>query len=217
MNSNNPVRSFLAAMGANINGYEKSFTDGNNSFGNRATTNNIENADNLIRRHFGMNQPISEPSISYTSPPLNPFESQIESTVAYNSYNNMQANKPSREERLNKLLGKSITPVVQEKSFSENEELIKSIQKSLEPVLEQLEDIAVLNGLLVQRIEQLISIVNEEPQSVESYNNINDSFRDENISDEPMEVYNPEVSMSVIDDIKEDIQEQTKKKRKKTS
>lgn len=215
MSPDNSVRNFLAAMGANIKGYENSFTDNENYFGNRATTNNIERGDNLIKERFGMNCPVPPPAPNvYSYPSMNSFETLQPPSMSYNSsISNVQVNKPSREERLNKLLGKNINNSQPQETIPENEMMINAFKKALEPITEQLEDIAVLNGLLVQRIEQLINIVNDE-QPVN--NEINEPFQGEEFSEEPVEVYNPEVSMSVIDEVEENIQEKSKKKRKKT-
>lgn len=219
MDAANKVRSFLAAMGAEHSNIDKSFQGDykyGDSTGNRTSAlTTIEYADTMLKQRLGMNQPIAE---NYTSTPV--MNQQF-----YNSQPMMQpvmtpAQKVSREDRLNKLLGKSTQPqpqpIVQNDQYLQ---LVAAIKEALEPVTEQLEDIAILNGLLVQRIEKLIKVVDPEAVLDDSPQPEQPSFHEEPEEEfsEPMEVYNPEVTMSLTDDEEAPVTTQTKKKRKKTT
>lgn len=210
MSSFNSVRSLLAAMGANLKNIDGAFTQndpGNRTY--RSAANDIYEADYKIRTALNRN---NQATSNYsTIPAANLINSN---NTTFNPDTNMHPisidKKATREERINKLLGKN--PVVQS-TINENSEyasMVNAFKKALEPMTEQLEDIAVLNGLLVQRIEQLINIVDSEP----SENNIEtiDTFPEE--VSEPMEVYNPEVSMSLTDDEDEEQTSRNKKKKK---
>lgn len=220
MNAANKVRSFLAAMGAEHSSIDNSFQGEykyGDSTGNRTSAlTTIEHADARMKQRLGMNQPITE--IYDNSPMVN---QQFYSPQTIMQPVTPMVQKVSREDRLNKLLGKSPQP--QQPQIVQNNEhlqLIAAIKEALEPVTEQLEDIAILNGLLVQRIEKLIKIVDPDadlddtPQTEQSI-----SFQEpiEEEIPEPMEVYNPEVTMSLTDDEEVPVVTQTKKKRKKTT
>ena len=219
MSSANKVRSFLAAMGAEHSDIDKSFQGEykyGDSTGNRTSAlTTIEYADEQMKRRLGMSQPIAE---SYNMNPImnQPFyiPQQVVQPV-------VQQPKVSREDRLNKLLGKTVqSQPAQVVQNDQHLQLIAAIKEALEPVTEQLEDIAILNGLLVQRIEKLIKVV--DPDAVLDDNNIQPpevSFQEPNEEEsfEPMEVYNPEVTMSLTDDEEAPVVTQTKKKRKKTT
>ena len=87
----------------------------------------------------------------------------------------------------------------------------------LKPVIEQLEDIAIINGLTVQRLETLIKEVNPDA-SFDNNPQTEPMFQqpsNEDYEEESIEVYNPEVSMSVMDDENATAEPQTKKKRNK--
>lgn len=218
MNAANRVRSFLAAMGAEHSDIDNSFQGEykyGDSTGNRTSAlNTIEYADEQMKRRLGMNQPIIEP---YNMNPImnQPFYTpqQVTQPVA-------QQPKVSREDRLNKLLGKTTQP--QQVQIVQNDQylqLVAAIKEALEPVTEQLEDIAILNGLLVQRIEKLIKVVDPDTDFNNNEQLQETSFREpiEEESFESMEVYDPEVTMSVTDDEEAPDVTQTKKKRKKTT
>ena len=220
MNAANKVRSFLAAMGAEHSSIDNSFQGEykyGDSTGNRTSAlTTIENADARMKQRLGMNQPIAE---TYDNSPM--INHQFYSPQTIMQPVTPMVQKVSREDRLNKLLGKSPQP--QQPQIVQNNEhlqLIAAIKEALEPVTEQLEDIAILNGLLVQRIEKLIKIVDPDadlddtPQTEQSI-----SFQEpiEEEIPEPMEVYNPEVTMSLTDDEEVPVVTQTKKKRKKTT
>ena len=206
-------------MGAEHSDIDKSFQGEykyGDSTGNRTSAlTTIEYADEQMKRRLGMSQPIAE---SYNMNPImnQPFyiPQQVVQPV-------VQQPKVSREDRLNKLLGKTAQPQpVQVVQNDQHLQLVAAIKEALEPVTEQLEDIAILNGLLVQRIEKLIKVV--DPDAVLDDNNIQPqevSFQEPNEEDsfEPMEVYNPEVTMSLTDDEEAPVVTQTKKKRKKTT
>jgi hypothetical protein len=125
----------------------------------------------------------------------------------------------SREDRINKLLGKMpqqqapAAPV----QTPEYLQLVTALREVLKPVIEQLEDIAIINGLTVQRLETLIKEVNPEasfdnnPQTEPAFQQPTQELYEE----EQMEVYNPEVSMSVMDDEDATATPQPKKKRNK--
>lgn len=217
MSPANKVRSFLAALGAEHSNIDNSFQGDykyGDSTGNRTSAlATIEYADEQVKRRLGMNQPIEEPyKVNHIM--NQPFyaQQQIMQPVASQP-------KVSREDRLNKLLGKTVQP--QQSQIVQNDQhlqLVAAIKEALEPITEQLEDIAILNGLLVQRIEKLINIV--DPDASLDDNNIQsqevlfqEPITEENF--EPMEVYNPEVTMSLTDDEEAPVVTQTKKKQKK--
>ena len=206
-------------MGAEHSDIDKSFQGEykyGDSTGNRTSAlTTIEYADEQMKRRLGMSPPIAE---SYNMNPImnQPFyiPQQVVQPV-------VQQPKVSREDRLNKLLGKTVqSQPAQVVQNDQHLQLIAAIKEALEPVTEQLEDIAILNGLLVQRIEKLIKVV--DPDAVLDNNNIQPpevSFQEPNEEEsfEPMEVYNPEVTMSLTDDEEAPVVTQTKKKRKKTT
>ncbi len=198
----NSVRNFLAAMGSDLSNIDKSFkvNDYGDGGRNRQNAYDIEMADQSIRRRLGFSQPEfiqQAPQIIYNQTPF------LEDT--YNIPTNQEEMKPTREERINKLLGKNTVA----NNNIENQSLVNTFKKALEPISEQLEDIAVLNGLIVQRLEELIKIVDGD--NSQPINMPEEGFQVEN--EESMEVYNPEVSMSLIDD--EEEVPATKNRRKK--
>ena len=205
MNSGHPARSLLAMVGADLTSVDKSFTGDyryGDSTGNRTSAlASIENVDAKLRRQVGLESPSQ--NIYYEEP-------------RYIPQNNIVMNTPklSREDRINKLLGKTQSAPVQEVVYSdEYTQMVAAIQKAIEPITEHLEDIAVLNGLFVQKMEELIKLVSPEGEEASK----TESFLEEqfNESMEPMEVYNPEVSMSIVEDEGEEIQVKSKKKVKK--
>lgn len=220
MNSANKVRSFLAAMGADLSSIDNSFRGDErygDASGNRMTVSkSIEEADIKMRQRFGLDSPVSTQTMDY--PVYNIPQVQMPVQMVSQP---IQQNQ-SREERINRLLGK-ITPTPVQHQPVVNEEhmrIVAAVKEAIEPVTEHLEDISVLLGLLVQRMEKLIYIVdptadadiNSEVREVPEAN----AFQtDMDIAEEQMEVFDPEVSMSVIDDEKETDINQTKKKRKR--
>lgn len=216
------ARTLLAFAGANLSSIDKSFNGGSyygDRNGYRQTANSMEAADLNIQRRMKPSY-IPEP-IFYNQQPLEPQTIQ-HSQVNYQPMHSTP--KISREERINKLLGKS-APEQQMPAVVQTDEYVQTVnavKEALEPVTEQLEDIAVLIGIMVQRIEQLIKIVDSDAISQEeSAGAANEVITEsqpfhldysENV--EPMEVYDPEVSMSVLDDEENTVQEAPKKKRK---
>ena len=205
MNSGHPARSLLAMVGADLTSVDKSFTGDyryGDSTGNRTSAlASIENVDAKLRRQVGLESPSQ--NIFYEEP-------------RYIPQNNIVMNTPklSREDRINKLLGKTQSASVQEVVYpDEYTQMVAAIQKAIEPITEHLEDIAVLNGLFVQKMEELIKLVQPEGEEASK----TESFLEEqfNESMEPMEVYNPEVSMSIVEDEGEELQVKSKKKVKK--
>lgn len=194
----NSVRNFLASMGANLKNIDNSFShnDYGDSYGTRMNASNIEQVDYNIRKT--LNPDISQSSIYDVSSiaPIN-FIQQPNFEI--------QEMKPSREERINKLIGKSIPNA----GTNIDIPMVEAFKKALIPVTEQLEDIAVLNGLIIQRLEQLINIVNDDNQPMETFPK--DGEFDNN--SEPVEVYNPDVSMSFTED--DEIKNKPKSPKKK--
>lgn len=215
------ARALLAFAGADLSSIDKSF-NGDAYYGDRSgyrqTVNgSIEEADQSIMRRM---------TPTYIQQPVPQYETPIIQQPQMNYQPVISQPKTSREERINKLLGKT-TPqptqpvVVQTDDYTQT---VNAVKEALEPVTEQLEDIAVLIGLMVQRLEQLIKVVDsdaiqeEEPAAI-----VDDVMADATPfhldypeTHEPMEVYHPEVSMSVLDDEEEAVQEAPKKKRKKS-
>lgn len=205
MNSGHPARSLLAMVGADLTSVDKSFTGDyryGDSTGNRTSAlASIENADAKLRRQVGLESP---------------SQNMYYEESRYIPQNNIVMNTPklSREDRINKLLGKTQSATVQEVVYpDEYTQMVAAIQKAIEPITEHLEDIAVLNGLFVQKMEELIKLVSPEGEEVSKI----ESFPEEQFNEslEPMEVYNPEVSMSIVEDEGEEIQVKPKKKVKK--
>ena len=121
----------------------------------------------------------------------------------------------TREDRISRFLGKK--PTVNKANNEQS--LDKVIQSAIAPMEERLEDMSVLLGLVVQRLEQLINIVDETPhyEQPSSFQQEGQqiSFQEEDMPRE-MEVFDPEVSMSLTDDEDEVPQvDVTPKKRKK--
>lgn len=214
------ARALLAFAGADLSSIDKSF-NGDAYYGDRSgyrqTVNgSIEAADQSIMRRM---------TPTYIQQTVPQYETPIIQQPQMNYQPVISQPKTSREERINKLLGKTAPQptqpvVVQTDDYTQT---VNAVKEALEPVTEQLEDIAVLIGLMVQRLEQLIKVVDsdaiqeEEPTAI-----VDDVMADATPfhldypeTHEPMEVYNPEVSMSVLDDEEEAVQEVPKKKRKK--
>lgn len=206
------ARALLAFAGADLSSIDKSF-NGDAYYGDRSgyrqTVNgSIEAADQSIMRRM---------TPTYIQQPVPQYETPIIQQPQMNYQPVISQPKISREERINKLLGKTAPQptqpvVVQTDDYTQT---VNAVKEALEPVTEQLEDIAVLIGLMVQRLEQLIKVVDAEAIPEEVIQEGQPFQINEEPELEPMEVYNPEVSMSVLDDEEETIQEVPKKKRKK--
>ena len=216
------ARALLAFAGADLSNIDKSF-NGDAYYGDRqgyrqTVNGSIETADrNIIQ----MMTPVHNPQpVSYVQPQIDvPTIQQYQPQMIQQPI--ISQPKVSREERINKLLGKT-APQPQQPVVVQTDEYIQTVnavKEALEPVTEQLEDIAVLVGLMVQRLEQLIKVVDSDavPQEepTETVASAAPFQADYSEPVEPMEVYDPEVSMSVLDDEEEAVQETPKKKRKK--
>lgn len=216
----NKIRNFLAATGASLNSIDKTYI-GDYQYGdftgNRTVASqSLQRADELLR--YKINGP--ETTFSHVEQPdyinSTEYKSNLFQFNNQPSINMTQNQQMSREERLNKLLGKSSLQNISSPSLpSEHVQLVAALQEVLKPIIEHLEDIAIINGLTVQRLETLIREVNPNI----NLNNTS-SFQDqqfEEFSEEPIETYDPEVSMSVIDDEEETVTpSNTKKRNKKT-
>ena len=213
----NKIRNLLALTGADLKSIDNSFAGDyryGDSTGNRmVASNSLDNADYMMKNRLGLNtqtriqekyyqqpvqyipQPVSQPIPQmYTPPP------------------------PSREDRLNKLLGKSTQPIVQQAVISDDHALLVSaLKEALMPLTEQLEDIAILNGLMVQRLEKLIKVVDPNVDFDASDDNFQSTENFEQDSELPdnLEVYNPEVTMSVTEDETASVPTQAKRKKTK--
>lgn len=210
------VRNLLAYAGVGMNDIDGSFNEsarGGDSFGFRATARNIKNVDDRIKRHFGIGQQYDEPA--YNLPNY-----QMENT-SFMNFNPVQFEqkepKMSREDRINKLLGRTVQQKPQVISDDRSILITKAVQEAIEPISESLEDMSILLGLVVQRLEQLIKVVDPESyteDTIEHQQNTN-TFQGEEEIPEPMEVYTPEVSMSVTDDEENTPPPSRKKKKNK--
>jgi hypothetical protein len=207
------ARALLAFAGADLSNIDKSFS-GDAYYGDRSgyrqTVNgSIEAADQSIMRRI---------TPTYIQQPAPQYETPIIQQPQMNYQPVISQPKISREERINKLLGKT-TPqptqpvVVQTDDYTQT---VNAVKEALEPVTEQLEDIAVLIGLMVQRLEQLIKVVDADAIPEEVIQESQPFQIDEELEPEAMEVYDPEVSMSILNDEEDAVQETPKKKRKKS-
>lgn len=217
----NNVRKMLAGMGAEIRGINNAF-QAEDSYGTRASGQDIEAADAMMRRRLGINrpqpqpQPIPQPMYQYPVENIYmqpPYEPQY--------YTELPMIQTSKSDRLNSYLGRKPKPVVPQspQMTPRIAEINEGVSKAIAPLLESVELLATLNGLLVQRIEQLILTVdpdaiiegvNDTSENTELIQNNPDTFPEESIKE--MEVYDPGVSMSIIDD--EDTQQEVKPKKK---
>lgn len=218
MNPGQGVRSLLAMAGGDLRLIDKSYKENEQGdyFGNRnrANINAVENADYSIRQRLGMVQPQPQ----FQPQPMMNYPIYPEQNMQFMNYQPVSP-KPSREERINKLLGKNSAPV-QQVAVPPSDEyamIVEAVKEALVPVTEQLEDIAVLNGLLVQRLEKLINVVDPTVNFDEAANVQGLSFQsEESQMEQQMEVYDPEVSMSLTDDEEDTPKAPVKKKRKTT-
>lgn len=220
MNPGQGVRSLLAMAGGDLRLIDKSYKEneqgdysGNR---NRANINTVENADYSIRQRLGMVQ--SQPQPQFQPQPMINYPIYPEQNMQFMNYQ-PTSSKPSREERINKLLGKN-SASVQQVAVPPSDEyamIVEAVKEALIPVTEQLEDIAVLNGLLVQRLEKLIKVVDPTVNFDEAANVQESSFQSEEPQmEQQMEVYDPEVSMSLTDDEEDAPKAPVKKKYKNT-
>ena len=205
----------MAFAGADLSSIDKSF-NGDAYYGDRqgyrqTVNDSIEAADRSIMQRI---------TPTYTQQPVPQYEVPIikQPQPQMNYQPVISQPKISREERINKLLGKTAPQPVQPVVVHSDDytQTVNAVKEALEPVTEQLEDIAVLIGLMVQRLEQLIKVVDAEAIPEEVIQEGQPFQIDEESEPEPMDVYNPEVSMSVLDDEEEAVQETPKKKRKKS-
>lgn len=209
----NNIRQFLAGMGAELGGIDTAFLS-SDSTGNRMTINNIENADAMMKQRLGMNQPPPVEDYNYSIPQMNYQIPQPQMT------NFVQQPKESREDRINRLIGKQTPsqPQIQYIQTPRQQEITEGVKEAIAPLLELLEDIAVVNGILVQRIEELIHLVDpnhqiEERDLTQTTSELSDNVDTFQEDIPELEVYDPGVPMSVLED--EDFKEEIKPKKKK--
>lgn len=211
----NKIRNFLALTGADLDNIDKSFTRDyryGDSTGNRTVAiNSLKAGDNIMRDRLGLN-----PQPMYQTQMNNYYPQQM---VAQMPIQMPQEPVISREDRINKLIVKAPQTQVSTASLQTPEylNLVTALREVLKPVIEQLEDIAIINGLTVQRLETLIKEVNPDasfdnhPQAEPVFQQpVQDDYEEESI-----EVFNPEVSMSIMDNEDATVAPQTKKKRNK--
>lgn len=221
------VRNLLAFAGDGLQTLDSSFVSNDYTGKNWNRMNEIEHADSKIMRQLNpqsqyemqpnmyQQMPIYQQSTMYQQPTIyqQPYIEQP------NNYQMMIRNTDiSREDRINRFLGKN----VQVNKTEDNQmSLDKVIQKAIAPMEERLEDVSVLLGLVVQRLEQLINIVDDNPQQDENQEEYiantapQNNFQEEEYTE--METYDPGVSMSLTED-EDEVKEQvvaTKKRKKK--
>jgi hypothetical protein len=213
----NKIRNLLALTGADLKNIDNSFAGDyryGDSTGNRmVVSNSLDNADYMMKNRLGLN---TQPRIQekYYQQPVQ----YIPQPVSHPIPQMYTPPPPSREDRLNKLLGKSTQPIVQQPVISdEHALLVSALKEALTPLTEQLEDIAILNGLLVQRLEKLIKVVDPNVDFDAPDDNFQSTENFEQDSELPdnLEVYNPEVTMSVTEDETASVPTQTKRKKTK--
>lgn len=220
MDISNKARSFLAAMGAEHSFIDKSFQGDykyGDSTGNRTSAlTTLDKADEMMRKRLWPDQ------YNYQEPvELNTginYKNIMQQLPTFNQHSFQNNHRNTREERINKLLGKaSVKNDAHSVDNIQNAQLVIAFKEALEPVLEQLEDIAVLNGILVQRIEKLINVVEPEVNFDGPYTSIEQQtepfFQDDIPLDENIEVYDPKISMSVTEDSETQIDSKNKKKK----
>jgi hypothetical protein len=213
----NKIRNLLALTGADLKNIDNSFAGDyryGDSTGNRmVVSNSLDNADYMMKNRLGMNP---QPRIQeeYMPQPVQYIPQPVSQPIPQ-MYTHQT---PSREDRLNKLLGKSTQPIVQQPVISdEHALLVSALKEALMPLTEQLEDIAILNGLMVQRLEKLIKVVDPNVDFDAPDDNFQSAENFEQDSELPdnLEVYNPEVTMSVTEDETASVPTQTKRKKTK--
>jgi hypothetical protein len=220
MSANN-IRNFLAGMGAELGGINRTFQSEDNH-GYRMTTDNIQQADNMMRSRLGLTPPQQSYQQQFFEPS---FEKESFYSIPQQPQYNLQENKmQNRTDRINKLLGRQVQqePQIQYIETPRQLEIQNAVAEAIQPILEQLEDIAVINGILVQRIEQLIKVVDPEAhiddgQQQPAVNNPEQSDNTDTFQEDlpEMEVYDPEVSMSVLEDEEVAVKPKKPKRNKK--
>lgn len=205
----------LAGMGAELNDINKTY---NGSSNYTLTTDNINSGDEMIRRRFGVQPP--QPQVYQD--PMEPitYHDPLVQYIPQPTYNPQPIMQPTenRSDRINRLLGRAPQqePQVQYIETPRLREIVEGVGKAIQPLVEALEDLAVLNGILVQRIEQLIKIVDPNAVVGEAPGNISEQVDNVDTFQEDipeMEVYDPGVSMVLTED--EDTEEVDKPKRKR--
>jgi hypothetical protein len=210
----NKIRNLLALTGADLKNIDNSFAGDyryGDSTGNRmVVSNSLDNADYMMRNRLGIHQ---QPQTQEF------YQPQYISQPVTQTVPQMYTPPPvSREDRINKLLGKSTQPVIQQPVMAdEHVMLVNALTEALKPLSEQLEDVAILNGLMVQRLEKLIKIVDPDANVEEIHEPFQTTGMPEPESELPdnFEVYNPEVTMSVIEDEKPTVAPEVKRKKTK--
>ena len=213
----NKIRNLLALTGADLKNIDNSFAGDyryGDSTGNRmVVSNSLDNADYMMKNRLGMNPQPRIQQEFYQQPAQyipQPVSQPIPQMYTHQT--------PSREDRLNKLLGKSTQPIAQQPVISdEHALLVSALKEALAPLTEQLEDIAILNGLMVQRLEKLIKVVDPNVDFDAPDDNFQSTENFEQDSELPdnLEVYNPEVTMSVTEDETAPVPTQVKRKKTK--
>lgn len=216
----NKVRSLLAFAGGGMQTLDSTFITDNYTGKNWNRMGEIEHSDNIITRQFIPQQQYQNPtSFQGQAHYAQPVQYQQPPVEQVDNYQIMNRNTSiSREDRINRFLGKTTTTNKNNNSQS----LDKVIQSAIAPMEERLEDMSVLLGLVVQRLEQLINIVDETPhyeyasQFQEGQVQQN-SFQVEEEMPVENEVFDPGVSMSLTDDEDEapEVITTTKKRKKK--
>lgn len=213
----NKIRNLLALTGADLKNIDNSFAGDyryGDSTGNRmVVSNSLDNADYMMKNRLGMNPQPHIQQEFYQQP-----TQYIPQPVSHPIPQMYTHQTSSREDRLNKLLGKSTQPIVQQPVISdEHALLVSALKEALTPLTEQLEDIAILNGLMVQRLEKLIKVVDPNVDFDAPDDNFQSTENFEQDSELPdnLEVYNPEVTMSVTEDETASVPTQTKRKKTK--
>lgn len=219
-NKFNKVRNLLAFAGGGMQSLDSTFVTDNYTGKNWDRMGEIERGDNMIVRQFMPQQPphqylttIQEPT--YYHHPSTYIQNPVEHSNNYQTMNKHIS--MTREDRISRFLGKS-TPA---NNDNKQQSLDKVIQTAIAPMEERLEDVSVLLGLVVQRLEQLINIVDDTPQYEQSSQFQHDDvqqipFHEEEESTIDAPVFDPGVSMSLVEDENEAAQvAPVSKKRKK--
>lgn len=208
------IRKFLAGMGAELGNIDNSFQS-TDSTGYRMNINNIDQADAIMRNRLGMNQQYGP--VCFHEPLTNYQEIEYMQPVPQQFFS-----PSNREERINRFLGRTTKqePQIQYVETPRQIEIQTAVKEALQPVLEALEDIAMINGIMVQRIEQLIKTVDpdtslEDRAEADISSELSNNQKEFQEDIPEMEVYDPGVSMSVLDDEPEEIAVKPKKKNKK--
>lgn len=215
------VRNLLAFAGDGLQTLDSSFVSSDYTGKNWNRMSEIEHADSKIMRQLNPQPQYEMQPNMYQQMPIyqQPTMYQQPYIEQPNNYQTMIRNTDiSREDRINRFLGKNAQV---NKTENNQMPLDKVIQKAIAPMEERLEDVSVLLGLVVQRLEQLINIVDDNPQPDENQEQYvantapQNNFQEEEYTE--METYDPGVSMSLTED-EDEVKEQvvaTKKRKKK--